>query len=181
MKYWKKQQVSTYVVGTSLIGVWGEPPHAWANYCWIAKKGASRGEQFKVLNMWAENIEAAVKQFNIGDTMEALVYQNAAIIIDSRIPLDWRYDKLCFTGGSGINDASDPIDEVMGEAYEYLGDKNNEVEQFTNPILYYARRGQVYQASIYTINGKEFKSGTIMMGKDAKEQSKKILEEHGIG
>ena len=99
--------------------------------------------------MWAENITAADKEFSLDGEMEALVYEDGfqdsavydhycAIVVDPRIPKEWRYDKLCFTGYGR------PPIEVAKEMYEALGDPTNEFEQFTDPRSYHAKRGEIW-------------------------------------
>lgn len=140
----------------SLVGVHGEAPHAWGNYFSLAYT------DLRVLNFWAENLEAAVQQGFLHDgqvQVRAWEWETphgkrkACIIEDERIPKDWYYNKLCFTGGPW------PPMEIAKQMYEILGDPDNEFEQFTDPELYHARRG-----GIWNPRGFIFKS----LGLDAK-------------
>jgi hypothetical protein len=142
MKYLERRTIPTHVTGSSLIGVGRQRPCSWGNYCWVGGKN----ENIRIFNMWAENITTANKRFRLHGGMEALVYNNeCAIVIDERIPKDWRYDKLCFTG------YGKPPVHVAQEMYEYLGDPDNEFEQFTNPVAYHARRGAIWSDRGYII------------------------------
>jgi Major capsid protein Gp23 len=133
--------------GMSLIGVGRERPTSWGNYFWLD----NNGEQIRVLNMWWENLEYADIYFNLGGkvlirkyvdtTKTPLKYDGIAyaLIIDTRIPPDWYYNKLCFTG------CYPPLFPILKDMYEYLGDPTNELEQFTDPVSYYAKRGGEYK------------------------------------
>ena len=59
-------------------------------------------------------------------------------MVDRRIPADWYYNRLCFTGDRL------PAVEVARAIYEYLGDPTNELERFTNPVAYHEKRGGWY-------------------------------------
>jgi len=130
------------VVGMqSLIGVGGKAPHRWGNYFALAVP------EIRVLNFWAENLKAAVKQGILSDGyVQVRVYTwekegqtyKACIVDDPRIPQDWYYNKLCYTG------SRKPPVEIAKEIYDYLGDPDNELEQFTDPAMYHAKRGWEY-------------------------------------
>lgn len=124
--------VPAKVGGQSLIGVGGEAPHRWANYFWLAS-----GE--RVVNMWAENLEAAVPRFLDDGMVHIRRYEDNgavyAMIVDDRIPEEWLYNKLCFTG------TRLPSPEVALDMYSYYGDPDFEYEQFTDRRSYYAKRG----------------------------------------
>lgn len=159
-KFLKREMVNCKVTGSSLIGVGAKRPCSWGNYCWVATG--------RVLNMWAENIDSANRQFNLGGKMSALVYHerggNFVFFDDDRVPADWYYNKLCYTGG-----AMPPI-EVAREWFEYKGDPTGELEQYTDPKEYYAKRGQEI---VTTENGFDF----IRSGPDVRKR----LEEQGYG
>jgi len=116
----------------SLIGVSGEAPYSWGNYFWLLS-----GE--RVVNMWAENLEAAVVRFLTDGMVHIRRYETGrgafAVIVDERIPENWLYNKFCFTGG-GLPDA-----EVARDMYSYYGDPTNEIERFTDQRSYWAKRG----------------------------------------
>ena len=115
----------------SCIGVGGSPPHAWGNYFALGP--------IRVLNMWWENLEAADKRFNLGGIVRARVYSEWCLIDDDRIPKEWYYNKLCFTGSRA------PSKEIAKDMYEFLGDPANEYEQFENPHEYHRKRGGEYK------------------------------------
>lgn len=130
------EYVSTAIGGMSLIGVGGKPPHSWGNYF-------SLWDGPRVLNFWAENLTAADEQFNLGGKVKIRRYRDenrdVCIIDDPRIPKEWYYNKLCFTGsGGGVSF------EIAKDIYEYLGDPDNELERFTDPVSYYKKRGGTY-------------------------------------
>jgi hypothetical protein len=143
MKYWIEEKVFATVGWHSLIGVRGKPPHSWGNYFWLeAKNIMDHGT--RVLNFWAENLEAAKKRFLTDGAVTIKRYEDWCIIDDRRIPNDWYYNKLCFTGGGC------PPVEQLKELYEYLGDPTNELEQFTDPESYYKKRGATYKNGTIT-------------------------------
>ena len=141
----------------SIIGTGRERPTSWGNYFWLN----NNGEQIRVLNMWWENLEYADTYFNLGgkvlirkyvDTTRASSEYDGnayALIIDTRIPPDWYYNKLCFTGGYA------PSLPILKDMYEYLGDPTFELEQFTDPKSYYEKRGAEYHNGtiIYRVKG----------------------------
>ena len=125
----------------SLIGVGKERPSSWGNYFWFRS-----GE--RCLNMWAENLETAVERFLDDGMVECAVwdvpssdsrgFSSFAIVIDRRIPQNWLYQKLCFTGGYGVDLAT------ATEMYELVGDPDNELERWSDPVSYYDKRGMKY-------------------------------------
>lgn len=123
----------------SLIGVLGEAPHAHGNY--FALSCGSR-----VLNFWAENLEAAVKQFNLNEIWVRRYKGegfDVCLIDDSNIPDDWYLKELCFTGC-----ATPPI-EVLSDIFWFGGNHyarkfKNDIERFTNPASYYNKKGLKY-------------------------------------
>lgn len=115
------------VSGQSLIGVGHQRPCSWGNYFWI--------DEVRILNMWAENLETARERFLTDNKVKVLRSGNRAIVIDDRIPDEWLYNKLCFTGGGSISL------EQAAIFYAILGDPDNEIEQFIDGKSYYAKRG----------------------------------------
>lgn len=127
----------------SLIGAFGKPPLSWGNYF-------SFHEGPRCANMWTENLKAAVETGMLSNVMvQCAVWSQPdpnpsrtpnefAIVIDERIPKEWLYQKLCFTGGWG------PTTEIAREMYELIGDPDNELEKFTDPVSYYEKRGDFY-------------------------------------
>lgn len=131
----KIKKVKARVTGSSLIGVGEERPTSWGNY-FNLKEG-------RVLNFWAENLETAVDRFLTDGMVNVRIYsdtnnRNFIIIDDDRIPKDWYYNKLCFTGYGR------PSKEVAKEIFDHLGDPTNEMEFYDDPVLYYRKRNQDY-------------------------------------
>lgn len=130
------------VVGSmSLIGVGKQRPCSWGNYFWIG--GTSwQDEGWRVLNMWAENLNRARENFLEDGLVQIRTYEydnkKFCIIDDERIPDDYYYNTLCFTGYYM------PSVEVAKEIFDYLGDPGNEFEQYTDPVKYWDDRGWIY-------------------------------------
>lgn len=141
----------------SLIGVCGNAPHSWGNYFELAGYG-------RVVNFWSENLRAANRFFKLDDSVKIRTYfdgeRKYVLIDDDRIPKDWYYNKLCFTG------MWQPSVDVARYMYEYLGDPTFEFERFTDPVSYYAKRGGVYKAGTvsYTLPNTDTKFNTIKIG-----------------
>ena len=129
-------------VGTrSLIGVGKQRPCSWGNYFWF--DGINyRDKGWRVLNMWAENLQDAKEKFLEDGMVQIRTYEyedkKFCIIDDDRIPEDYYYNKLCFTGYYR------PSAEVAKEIFDYLGDPDNEYEQYVDPVKYWDDRGWVY-------------------------------------
>lgn len=135
----------------SLVGIHGRAfPLSFGNY--FALEGTTPGSILRVANFWAENLVEASRQF-LEDGMVRIVMwswtemdrgssktYNASICVidDERIPPDWYYNQMCFTGGKR------PPLEVATEMYAIRGDETYELERFIDPEMYYAKRGEVY-------------------------------------
>lgn len=155
--------------GSSLIGVYPPYPVRWGNYhtirIWEKPEGFPR--EYRVVNMWYENLKDAMEKFIAPDTSISMrVYSSGfAVITDSRIPEDYYYRPMHFLY------AKFDVDEIR-HAYEVEGDPDNEFERFSNPKIYYARRGCVYS------NG----SIRISVSKDPNDPTKleaaRILKEY---
>lgn len=127
----------------SLIGASGKPPLSWGNY-FTFREGT------RCANMWAENLKALVEGgYLLDGKVKCAVWSQPdpnptrkpnqfAIVIDERIPKEWLYQRLCFTGGWG------PTVEVAREMFELIGDPDGELEHYTDPVSYYAKRGDYY-------------------------------------
>lgn len=107
-----KVLLNTTISGSSLIGVIGKIPVSWGNYFWLESG-------HRVVNFWAENLEA------LGLTeveCEEYEYNGAkfAVITDKRIPEDYYYKGLCFTGGKWV---SPEILQSMIDVMPYKDDK----------------------------------------------------------
>jgi hypothetical protein len=133
------------------IGTSNPPPYSFGNYF-----GLSCG--LRVLNFWAENLQAAQPLFLQDGLVQIRVWtwhddtgreRKVAVIHDPRIPGDWYHNKLCFTGFGR------PPVEVAREIYELLGDPGNEMEYYSDPDMYYARRGQRLMGSCVSWNAPE--------------------------
>lgn len=128
MDQFEEVYLPAYVSSQSLIGTGPDRPCSWGNYFWIG--------EVRILNMWAENLETARERFLPDNQIKVLRHGNHAIVIDDRIPNEWFYNKLCFTGSGG----SISLD-VAFVFYSILGDPDNELEQFVDQKSYYAKRG----------------------------------------
>ena len=144
----------------SLIGVNGYPPHTWANYFSFYVEGVSGLESgsLRCLNFWYENAQGAISRFCNDRLIRVRVWGwktpktslpcRVCIVDDARIPDNWYYNKLCFTGWGY------PPTDVVRDIYNHLGDPTNELERFTNPLKYHERRGGVYNEKTGTIHYK---------------------------
>lgn len=140
--------------GMSLIGVGVKRPCSWGNYFWL--------KDVRIGNMWWENLEHLKDELS-GD-VEVLVYETDdnkkfGLIIDPRIPPEYLYNKLCWTGYRF------PTKEIAEDMYKLLGDPTNEFEQYIDPVSYYAKRGAKYDPKTgivcYSLNTFEPIVGTI--------------------
>lgn len=95
-------------------------------------------------NFWAENLKAAVPLFLTDGKVRVRYYEwvnknnlrlSGVVIDDSRIPRDWYYSKMCFTG-SWL-----PPLEIAQDIYSIHGDPTNELEKWTDEDAYYKKRG----------------------------------------
>jgi hypothetical protein len=162
-------KVSAEVGMTSLIGVSGNAPYAWGNYF------ALKDPYIRVLNFWAENLKAAVDRHFLADGLVQIRMweweteqgkRHVCIIEDERIPADWYYQKLCFTGGGGI-----PT-EVARDIYAIVGDPDNELERFIDPEMYYAKRGGKWVHS----EGNNFNSVSYNQTRTREEEARVLTE-----
>lgn len=158
----KKTSVPAKVGMHSLVGVGKQRPTSWGNYFSLSQTHEQMIRMHpaaRVWNFWAENLEAAVDVYLKDKMVDIIQYKNGCIILDKRIPEDWYYNKLCFTGGYPPD-----IDEAR-EIYNILGDPNNEFEQFIDPVEYYAKRGGTYNIDTgivrYSFNTSSTITGSI--------------------
>lgn len=135
------EKVPAKVGMMSLIGASGKPPISWGNYFWL-QNGP------RVLNFWAENLQYARIEFLHDDMVNIKRYEEWCIIADDRIPNEWYYDKMCYTGGKR------PPYEAAVEFFAYHGDPTNELESFTNPVAYYHKKGAEYNINTGIISYK---------------------------
>jgi len=155
------KKIPAKVGGRSLIGVVDKRPCSWGNYFWFEyPDDETDGGGWRCVNMWAENLEAAVEKFlPDGNVVVAVWDDSYALVVDPRIPKDWLYQKLCFTGYTL------PRPDVAREMYNLVGDPDNEYERFVDPKSYYAKRGGVY---------KEFPDGYASVKYKVKSESRPL-------
>jgi hypothetical protein len=137
------EYISTKIGSTSLVGTMGKPPHSFGNYFCLQNV---YNKPCRVVNFWAENLEAADKEFNLNGKVKVRQYLHIAepillLVDDWRIPKSWYYNKLCFTG------TTLPSIDVLKDMFNHVGDESNELERYTDPESYYLKRGQKYVAS----------------------------------
>lgn len=130
------------VVGwKSLVGVGKIRPCVWGNYFSLHGKDARTSP--RVVNMWAENMTHLVDTGVLEDGMiEGKLFsytdRHWFVVTDPRVPLEYLYNKFNFTGYYR------PPLEIAMEMYAHYGDPTNELEQWTDPVSYYGKRGAEY-------------------------------------
>ena len=77
-------------VGVGLGGI--EYPLGFGNYFGF-------WPDYKCINMWSENLREWARRNNASDIGVAVFSDKWAFVLDPRVPEDWLYPKLCFTGG----------------------------------------------------------------------------------
>lgn len=155
------------VVGMmSLVGIGGasDPsryPLSFGNYFSLVYESTRENpwDGLRVANFWAENLREAAGRFLHDGMVSVLMWEwegknkdkyfplRTCIIDDPRIPAEWYHNKMCWTGSYR------PPLEVAQQMYAVRGDATNELEEWTDPVSYYAKRGGVYRNGIvsYTI------------------------------
>lgn len=159
--------------GSSLIGVGGNAPFGWGNYFYL--RGYAR-----VVNMWLENMEALVQSGVLQDrTIEGVLYEHHQnkwfLVTDARVPADYLYNRLCFTGYSRppLEIAEDMFDRLGGDIYGAL-------EEWTDPVSYWEKKGGSYDPKTGIISTKiEAKSRTLKCEFTA-EVSQELKSMHGV-
>lgn len=125
----------TTIGGMSMIGVMGDAPHHRGNYFWL-QAGP------RIVNFWAENLEAAEEKFNLRGKVRVRVYEedqlSYGLIEDDRIPEEWYAKKLCFTG------TYRPSLDIIKDMYNRIGDPDNNIEEYSDPVTYYKKLGHDY-------------------------------------
>jgi hypothetical protein len=137
MKYGVKTKIPATVGMMSLIGVRGEFPVSWGNYFWFGNNGP------RCVNMWSENLDEARVRFLTDGAIEGYLFDDKYFVVaDDRIPVEWLYNKFCFTGGYSPKDP-----EIIGEMYSIHGDPTNAAEEYLDPATYHKKRGGEYIVS----------------------------------
>ena len=130
----ERKYVDPKITGRSLIGVGSKRPVPWGNYFWL--------NEGRVVNMWAENLEHLVNTGILDNNIEVLVYTiddySWVLIIDKRVPPEYLYNKLNFTGSRR------PSVEIAEHIFSIIGDPTNEIELWLDPVEYYKKRGSEY-------------------------------------
>lgn len=127
------------VVGIqSLIGTSRERPVSWGNYFSLNSLHNPR-----VVNMWAENLEHLVNTRILDDILiEGWLYENKKVqwflVDDVRVPIDYLYNKLCFTGSFL------PSFEIAEHMFNIVGDPEYELERWIDEISYWKKRGSSF-------------------------------------
>ena len=114
------KKVPAIVSAHSIVGVGKERPTLWGNYFWVRDERMS-GDIIRVVNMWAENLETLVDNKTLDDGLvELKVYYDSnnytyGLVVDKRLPNEWLYNELCFTG------SYKPSDECVGDMRSVVG------------------------------------------------------------
>lgn len=152
MKYGIRTKIKADVGMESLVGIGkSEFPKSFGNYFsfWTTREDAFSGMDIRCVNMWSENLKEARKRFFPDGLVEGVIFTQEAdgrtkswfVVDDPRLPSkDWLHNKFCWTGGSVPSD-----NEIIREMYSIHGDPTNELEQFTDPETYHARKGGEYR------------------------------------
>ena len=83
---------ATAVIGYTLIGVWGKPPHDRGN-CFSVR--ADDGNEYKIVNFVHENLEALIAAGLTWPTGIRVLEGRTAVIHDRRIPHNWYQSRFC--------------------------------------------------------------------------------------
>ena len=118
--------VDAVVDTMSLIGTSRERPISWGNYFWVSEG--------RVVNMWAENLEHLVSKKVLADKkvlVNIYSYNDCQwlLVVDNRIPADYLYNELCFTGYY-----LPPI-EIAQHMFDIVGDPTNQIEKWSKGSL----------------------------------------------
>ena len=159
-----KKKIRAVVGMMSLVGVRKKNfPLGHANYF-------SFGNDVRCLNMWAENLEEAVRLYLTDGMVEGWEFCEGRrrwfVVDDERLPEGWLYNKFCWTGSSYPSDI-----EMVREMYGIHGDPTGEILQIENPKKYWEDRGNEY---ITLSNGNSIIKQTI------KAQPRKLKAEWTI-
>ena len=103
------KRIPTKVGSRSLLGIINATyPLGWGNYFGFSPK-------YKCINMWCENMGEWARRNEASDIEVAVFGEKWAFVVDERVPEDWLYPKLCFTGGPW------PTAKQMKEILDYAG------------------------------------------------------------
>lgn len=155
---------STAIGMQSLVGIMGSDyPKSYGNY--FSLWGGPR-----IVNFWAENLSEANRAFKLNGEVKIRRYYGGsnegdwAIIIDKRIPKEWYNKGLCFTGGYPASV------EIIKDMYDVLGLDPEGLEQYTDPVSYYAKQGHGYNP----------KTGIVTMSSLVNSKTRTLSQEYTI-
>jgi hypothetical protein len=151
-------KVPTRIGMRSLVGIdTSSFPTSFGNYFSLAcKPDGSPGDItncLRIVNFWAENLNEATRRFltdgmvrvhvwmwiSMHPTSKTLMGHAVGIIDDERVPDSWYHRDMCWTGHGR------PPLEIAREMYAAQGgDLSGQLEQWTDPASYYAKRGGTY-------------------------------------
>ena len=111
-----------------------------------------------ILNMHTEEFQRAIDEYFTDGRVWVRIWRNDnelmpewrgywGCIDDGRIPKDWYSRKLCWLG------AAVPTIETAKEIFAFHRDESDEIEQFTNPYMYWEKRGGIYEIGRISFNG----------------------------
>lgn len=122
------------------IDITREPPYPCGNYFGIIVKDLG---PVRILNMWAENLEAlderVLEDHRVWIKVWSYNDHHWGLINDGRIGPEWHNKKLCWIG------TRQPPLAIAQEIYAVFGDPTNEVEQFSDPVSYWSKRGARFE------------------------------------
>lgn len=141
---YKEELVSPQIGMESCVGCSGPYPRSFGNY-FDLRCG------LRIVNFWSENLRELVRLGIIDNTIKVRNYEKWALIADERIPKEWYYNKLCFTG------CYKPPLNIIKDMYQYNGDPDNCFEEYENPASYFDRKGYIYKklGAGYSLQRKE--------------------------
>lgn len=128
---------------TSLISVGPDRPVLRGNYFSISRSD-DKFEAIHVANMWAENLQHLVDtKVLLNHLIEGVLYEHKGrkwfLVTDPRVPEDYLYNRFCFT-----RTHRPPLEIAEDMFHRIGGDIHGELEQWTNPESYWAKRGRHY-------------------------------------
>ncbi len=104
------KRIPTQVGYMSLVGIiTAQYPLSWGNYFSFSPV------YYRCINMWAENMEEWARINNATDIEVAVFDEKWAFVVDERVPEEWLYPELNFTGGPW------PKAKEMKEMLDYAG------------------------------------------------------------